>query len=334
MLPVNYTLFPEIKEYAQHLLQTGSEHIIYYEECGNPSGYPVVFLHGGPGSGCNPTQRRFFDPEFYRIILLDQRGCGRSAPAGCTDNNTISDLVDDIDAIRVQLKIDHWLVFGGSWGSTLALAYALAHTGRVAGLILRGIFLSRQSEIDWFLRDIKQVYPEVLAELSQYLPVSERDDLLKAYAARIFSDDVLVASPAAKQWNNFENSIMSLLPRVASNNVTSNNSAATATVAKATPSEVEIARARVQIHYIKHLCFIGERDVLSEVATLADIPTTIIQGRYDMVCPAVTAYELSLAMPHAIYKVIPDAGHSAMETGVTSALVEATEQFKRFISQS
>lgn len=332
MLPVNYTLFPEIKEYAQHLLQTGSEHIIYYEECGNPNGYPVVFLHGGPGSGCNPTQRRFFDPEFYRIILLDQRGCGRSTPAGGTDNNTISDLVDDIDAIRTQLKIDQWLVFGGSWGSTLALAYALAHTERVSGLILRGIFLSRQSEIDWFLRDIKQVYPEVLAELSQYLPVTERDDLLKAYAARIFSDDVLVASPAAKQWNNFENSIMSLLPKVASHQAANNKSTSTATVA--TPSDVEIARARVQIHYIKHLCFIGERDVLSEVATLAHIPTTIIQGRYDMVCPAVTAYELSLAMPHALYKVIPDAGHSAMETGVTSALVEATEQFKRFINQN
>ena len=320
MTSTNYMLFPEIKEYAHHLLQTADTHTIYYEECGNPDGYPVVFLHGGPGSGCNPTQRRFFDPSFYRIILLDQRGCGRSTPAGSIENNTVDDLISDIDAIRAKLNINKWLVFGGSWGSTLALAYALAHTERVTGLILRGIFLSRQSEIDWFLRDINNVYPEVLAALSQYLPVAEHGDLLNAYATRIFNDDIAIAAPAAKQWNNFENSIMALLPRPANAD------------AKPTPAETEIARARVQIHYIQHLCFIGERDVLSEVAKLAHIPTTIIQGRYDMVCPPKTAYELSLAMPHALYKVIPDAGHSAMETGVTSALVEATESFKSALS--
>ena len=316
MTSTQLTLFPEIKEYATHLLHTADTHTIYYEECGNPDGYPVVFLHGGPGSGCNPTQRRFFDPNFYRIILLDQRGCGRSTPTGCIDRNTTADLVADIDAIRAILNIDKWLVFGGSWGSTLALAYALAHTERVTGLILRGIFLSRQSEIDWFLRDINNVYPEVLAALSQYLPLQERTDVLSAYASRIFNDDLAISAPAARQWNNFENSIMALLPRPPNAD------------AKPTPAETEIARARVQIHYIYHLCFVGERDILGEVAQLAHIPTTIIQGRYDMVCPPVTAYELSLAMPHALYKVIPDAGHSAMELGVTSALVEATESFK------
>lgn len=320
MTPTNYTLFPEIKEYASHLLQIGDIHSVYYEECGNPVGYPVVFLHGGPGSGCNPTQRRFFDPSFYRIILLDQRGCGRSTPIGCTEDNTIADLVADIDAIREKLNISKWLVFGGSWGSTLALAYALAHPERVTGLILRGIFLSRQSEINWFLGDIKHVYPEVLATLSQYLPMHERGDLLNGYAKRIFSSDNELAAAAAKQWNSFENSIMTLLPRSTTSDMSKD--------AKPTPPEIEIARARVQIHYIQQLCFIGERDVLSEVASLAHIPTTIIQGRYDMVCPPVTAYELSLAMPHALYKVIPDAGHSAMETGIASALVEATEVFK------
>ena len=320
MTSTNFVLFPEIKEYASNLLQTADNHTIYFEECGNPDGYPVVFLHGGPGSGCNPTQRRFFDPNFYRIILLDQRGCGRSMPLGCTENNTLDDLVADIDAIRVKLGIRKWLVFGGSWGSTLALAYALAHTEHVSGLILRGIFLSRQSEINWFLSDIKHMYPEVLAALSHYLPLDERGDLLKAYAKRIFSNDNELASNASKQWNNFESSIMALIPRSDSSTLSKDT--------KPTPANIEIARARVQIHFIQNLCFIGERDVLSEVANLTHIPTTIIQGRYDMVCPPVTAYELSLAMPHSVYKVVPDAGHSAMETGITSALVEATEAFK------
>lgn len=307
-------LFPEISPYRTEMLNVSKKHQIYFEECGNPQGYPVVFLHGGPGSGCNPTQRRFFDPHFYRIILLDQRGCGRSTPQGCIEDNSTDRLVEDIEALKEHLNIKQWLVFGGSWGSTLALAYALAQPTSVTGLILRGIFLSRPSELDWFLGEIKSVFPEPWQKLLAYLPNHEHKDVLQAYAKRVFSSDTKSAQEAAIHWNAFESSIMTLLPREANSNEIN--------------PEIELARAKVQIHYIQHQCFVGNRDLLNEVKSLSNIPTTIIQGRYDMVCPPITAWELHQAMPHAHFEMIPDAGHSAMETGITSALVSATEHFK------
>lgn len=311
-----YNLYPEVNNFEKFTLNVGNLHEIYYEVCGNPKGSPVVFLHGGPGSGCSPTQRRFFDPAHYRIILIDQRGCGRSKPQGEIEQNTTDDLVSDIDAIRVALNIDKWLVFGGSWGSTLALTYALTHTDRVTGLILRGIFLSRLSELNWFLGQVKAFFPEPWLSLCAYLPVSKRHNPLEAYAQLIFSDDVNKSIPAAIRWNAFESSIMSLLPRPA-------------TPSSEVNGEVELARARVQVHYIQHHCFVGHRDLLNEAKTkLANTPTHIIQGRYDMVCPPTTAWELSHAMPHAHFVIIEDAGHSAMEAGITSALVAATEKFK------
>lgn len=317
MTDLTYNLYPEIEPFQCEWLATSKIHHIYYEQCGNPAGQPVVFLHGGPGSGCNPNQRRFFDPAYYRIILLDQRGCGRSKPLGCVEDNTTEHLVADIENLRDHLGIKSWLVFGGSWGSTLGLAYALAHPDRVTGLILRGIFLSRTSELDWFLNDVKHFYPESWEKLLAYLPPTERDNHLNAYARRIFSDDTSISLPAAVSWNAYESSMLSLRP-----------STSTSTPVA---SDIQIARARVQLHYILHECFIGQRDVLKEVATLAHIPTTIIQGRYDMVCPPLTAWRLSQAMPHAQFHVIADAGHSAMETGVTSALVAATERFKTLL---
>ena len=310
----SFNLFPEITPYRSEMLNVSEKHQIYFEECGNPKGYPVVFLHGGPGSGCNSTQRRFFDPHFYRIILLDQRGCGRSNPQGCIEDNDTNALVSDIETIKTHLSIKDWLVFGGSWGSTLALAYVLTYPSSVTGLILRGIFLSRPSELDWFLGEVNTFYPEPWERLLSYLPANERGDALKAYATRVFSSDTLLTQEAAIHWNAYESSIMSLLPREANSNVI-------------TP-EVELARARVQIHYIQHQCFVGQRDLLKEVRTLPHIPTTIIQGRYDMVCPPITAWELKQAMPHAEFEMIADAGHSAMEAGITSALVKATENFK------
>lgn len=310
-----YNLYPEISPFASGMLQVSKKHHIYYEECGNPQGYPVVFLHGGPGSGCNPTQRRFFDPHFYRIILLDQRGCGRSTPQGCIEENDTAHLVSDIEMLRQHLSINNWLVFGGSWGSTLALSYAVAHPEPVTGLILRGIFLSRPSELDWFLGEVRSFYPEVWEKLLSYIPKEEQHDILKAYAARVFSNDTQTAEAAAIRWNAFESSIMALLPREES--------------AHAIEPNIELARARVQIHYILNQCFVG--DLLAQVKALADIPTTIIQGRYDMVCPPVTAWELKEAMPHAHFEMIADAGHSAMEAGITSALVGATESFKQRI---
>ena len=311
-----FNLFPEISPYRSEMLNVSETHQIYFEECGNPEGYPVVFLHGGPGSGCNPTQRRFFDPHFYRIILLDQRGCGRSTPQGCIQNNDTDALVGDIEAIKNHLGIHQWLVFGGSWGSTLALAYALAHPQSVTGLILRGIFLSRQSELDWFLGEVQAFFPEPWEKLLSYLPSNEQSNPLEAYAKRVFSANQSVAQEAAIHWNAFENSIMALLPREPNSN--------------AINPEVERARAKVQIHYIMNNCFVGHRDWLSEVKSLSKIPITIIQGRYDMVCPPISAWQLKQAMPHAQFEMVPDAGHSAMEAGITSALIKATEEFKNY----
>jgi len=311
---ITYNLYPELDFYHSDLLEVSQTHTIYYEECGNPQGKPVVFLHGGPGSGCNPNQRRFFDPAHYRIILLDQRGCGRSLPLGETSNNTTDDLVSDIDKLRQHLNIERWLVFGGSWGSTLALTYAIAHPNHVTGLVLRGIFLSRDSELDWFLGQSEQFFPEAWNSLLEFIQPNERTDVLEAYRKRIFAEDIKISAPAAKRWNDYESSIMSLQPSTGSNNPVSD--------------EVQVARARVQIHYIYNGCFVSRRNLLNEVAGLSHIPTIIVQGRYDMVCPPVTAWYLKQAIPHAEFHMIPDAGHSAMEPGTCSALVAATEQFK------
>lgn len=314
MINTTYNLYPEIEPYQSGWLNVSETHHIYYEQCGNPVGQPVVFLHGGPGSGCNPNQRRFFDPTHYRIILLDQRGCGRSKPQGCVDTNTTPDLVSDLDALRSSLNIDSWLVFGGSWGSTLALAYALANPAHVTGLILRGIFLSRPHELTWFLNDAKNFFPEAWQKLVTFLPPNERTDHLAAYYQRIFHEDSQISIPAACNWNAYESSIMTLQPSTSS--------------AAPPADDVQLARAKVQLHYIMNDCFVGSRPILKEVSALTHIPTFIVQGRYDMVCPPQTAWELGQAMPHAELHMISDAGHSAMEPGTTSMLIAATERFK------
>lgn len=309
------TLYPDIVPYKTSRLNVSDLHQIYYEECGNPSGVPVVFLHGGPGSGCNPAQRRFFDPGHFRIVLFDQRGCGRSTPQGETTNNTTHDLITDIDALRKHLGIAKWHVFGGSWGSTLALAYAIAFPKDVSSLTLRGIFLSRQSELDWFLGEVKNFYPEAWQQLCDYLPQSERAQPLMAYEKRVFDPNPETSIPAAIRWNAFESSIMTLLPRPAP--------------AEAIDGNIELARAKVQIHYIRNQCFVGNRDLLKEAQNeLQGIPTTIIQGRYDMVCPPITAWQLHQSLPRAQLVMVPDAGHSAMETGIVAALIAATNALK------
>ena len=313
-----YNLFPELDAFDVNTFKTGDLHEVYYEICGNPEGEPVIFFHGGPGSACNPTQRRFFDPAHYKIILIDQRGCGRSKPQGAITHNTTDDLVADINHIREALNIKQWHVFGGSWGSTLALAYALAFPQHVTSLVLRGIFLSRPSELNWFLGDIDHFYPEAWHALTTYLPVEERHDILKGYSKLIFNEDSSVNIPAALQWNAFENSIMRLIP----------NEVGTAQELSPEQGAIEVARARIQIHYIAHDCFVDGEAMLNDCTKLAHIPTVIVQGRYDMVCPPKSAWELSRAMPHAEFHIIQDAGHSAMELGITSALVAATEKFK------
>jgi proline iminopeptidase len=326
MCQATYNLYPEVVPFHISWLKVGNIHEIYYEECGNPNGVPVIFLHGGPGSGCNPTQRRFFDPAHYRIILIDQRGCGRSKPQGEIQENTTLDLVSDMEFIREHLNIAKWHVFGGSWGSTLALAYATKFANRVTSLILRGIFLSRQSEINWFLGEVKLFYPDVWHTLLEYLPENERQNALLAYEARIFSDDFAINQPAAEHWNAFEGSILRLIPYEAlpSEPAKSAND-------KQMEANSEVARARIQIHYIKQHCFVEGDAILKDATQLSHIPTIIVQGRYDMVCPPETSWLLARSMPHADFIMVPDAGHSAMESGITSALVAATEKFKQIV---
>lgn len=308
-------LYPECQPFTNTHIAVNSLHSIYVEQCGNPHGVPVIFLHGGPGSGCNPGQRRFFDPAHYHIILFDQRGCGRSQPAGETTDNTTQDLVADIEAIRQHLNIDRWHVFGGSWGSTLALCYANSHPKHVTSLTLRGIFLSRQHEIDWFLGQVALFFPEAWQTLLAVVPASHQENVLDYYATQVFHSDTAISIPAAIRWNAFESSIMSLISKTDSAEVN---------------GAVELARARVQIHYIQHLCFVdGDQMLQAAAQQLQSIPTTIVQGRYDMVCPPQTAWELSKVLPHATLVMVPDAGHSAMEPGTCQALLNATEQYKQ-----
>ena len=308
-------LYPELIPLETHILAVGEEHRLYYEICGHHRGYPVLFLHGGPGSGCNPSQRRLFDPQHYRIILFDQRGCGRSEPLGSIDHNTTSHLIADIEKLRQQLDIEKWLVFGGSWGSTLALLYAVNHPQHVSGLILRGIFLARQQELEWFLGGVVRFYPDAWQTLLAALPVAEQGDVLTAYYARVWSDDRSVSLDAAQRWNAFEEAIMCLTPL------------AMLSSSRLIDPAREIARARVQLHYIAHACFIDGEALLDATRHLTHIPTHIIQGRYDMVCPPISAWELQRAMPHAQLDWV-QAGHSAMDEAMTMALVMATDKFK------
>ena len=318
------SLYPECTPFHSALLKVSDLHSIYIEQCGNPNGIPVIFLHGGPGSGCNPAQRRFFDPAYYHIILFDQRGCGRSQPAGETLENTTQALVADIETIRNHLNIKQWHVFGGSWGSTLALAYATQHADNIISLVLRGIFLSRPREIQWFLGAVALFFPEAWQTLLQDVPDDQHETILEYYAGLVFNADTAISIPAAIRWNAFESSIMSLVPKQETPKPDS-----TSKDSPTVDGAIELARARVQIHYIRHGCFVDGDQLLNSAArALPHIPTMIVQGRYDMVCPPQTAWELSHAIPHATLVMVPDAGHSAMESGTCQALLAATEHFK------
>ena len=312
-----YTLYPEISPYHATWIERPRGHKIYVELSGNPHGKPIIFLHGGPGGGTSPKQRQFFDPKHYQIILFDQRGCGQSKPLGETNGNTTQDLLSDMEAIRKHFDIKRWIIFGGSWGSALALAYATQYPETIKALILRGIFLSRKTELDWFLDEVKAFFPEAHQTLLDFLPDDKRDDLVKNYSELVFSNDLKISGPASITWNRFESGLLKLLPQVEGNKILTDEDI-----------QNEIARARVQLHYIKDQCFIDGKKILEEVSQLKDIPTTIIQGRYDMVCPPITAYELYQCMPHANFIIVPDAGHSASELSMTSELVKATNHYR------
>jgi proline iminopeptidase len=309
-------LFPPIEPYATGHLAVEGRHEIYWEQCGNPQGRPVVFLHGGPGAGASADHRRFFDPAHYRIVVFDQRGAGRSKPLGELTDNTTPKLVADMERLREELGIARWIVFGGSWGSTLALAYTQAHPETVVALVLRGIFLCRRSEIDWFLHGMRNIYPEMWERFTGFLPEDERGDLLHSYHRRLIDPDPAVHMPAAKSWSTYEAACSTLLP-------------SPETVAAFGSDRVALGLARIEAHYFVNDIFLPENALLEGVARIRKIPAVIVQGRYDVVCPIVTADELHRAWPEADYQIIPDAGHSAMEPGIRRALVAAMEGFKR-----
>jgi proline iminopeptidase len=307
--------YPSIEPYQSGFLPLDGLHTMYYEQSGNPAGVPVVFLHGGPGAGASAAHRQFFDPTFYRIVIFDQRGAGRSTPLGELTDNTTPHLVADIETLRKHLGIDRWMVFGGSWGSTLALAYAEHHPERVMALILRGIFLCRRSETDWFLYGLKHIFPEAWHKFAGYLPEHQRGDILKAYYALLSHPDPAVHTPAARTWSIYEGSCSTLLPNPA-------------TVANFGSDRVALGLARIEAHYFVNDIFLPENFLLNHVGRIRHIPTTIVQGRYDVVCPIVSADDLVRAFPEAEYHIVPDAGHSAFEPGIRARLIATMEALK------
>ena len=310
------SLFPPIEPYRSGRLAVDDLHTLYWEECGNPQGVPVLFLHGGPGAGLSPRHRQFFDPSFYRIVLFDQRGAGQSTPLGEVRQNTTPLLISDIERLRLLLGIGQWLVFGGSWGSTLALAYGQAHPERCTGFILRGIFLCSAAEIDWFLNGIRWFFPAEHAEFVTQIPPAERGDLLRAFARRLFSADTAENLHAARAWGRYEGSCLHLLPQPE--------------VADQFGSDaVALGVGRLEAHYFLNAAFLEEDELIRKVGRIAHLPAVIIQGRYDVVCPALSAWRLHEAWPQARFEMIEDAGHAALEPGIARALVAATERFRR-----
>jgi proline iminopeptidase len=311
------TLFPPIKPYNTGFLQVDAEHSIYYEESGNPKGKPVVFLHGGPGSGCSDYHRTFFDPEAYRIVLFDQRGAGKSQPFASLSNNTTWTLVEDIEQLRSKLKIDSWIVFGGSWGSTLALCYAITHPERARALILRGIFLLRPQEIKWFYQHgAHHIYPDEFERYVSVIPEAERHDLVRAFYKRLTSDDAKVQLEAAKAWSRWEGATLSLLQKADK-------------IEEFAADKHATALARIECHYFMNNGFMKSTNwILENVPRIRKIPGVIVHGRYDVVCAVENAWDLHKAWPEAKLEIIKDAGHAAYEPGIVDALVRATEQFK------
>lgn len=293
-------------------------HAIYWEDSGNPQGVPVCFLHGGPGAGTGPGHRRFFDPAHYRIVLHDQRGCGRSTPRAEIANNDTDRLIADIEALRRHLKIEKWIVFGGSWGSSLALAYAERHPECCLGLVLRGIFLCRRSEIDWFLHGMGRFFPAEHERFLAALPTGRRGDPLPAYYDLLCDPDPAVHEPAAAAWNMYETACSTLRPNAQS-----------LRDARAPIAAVPIAR--LECHYFMNGLFMAENALLDNIGAIRHLPGLIIQGRYDVVCPPASAFDLATAWPEASLRIVDDAGHSAMEPGVLSGLVEAMEEMKTLV---
>ncbi len=307
-------LYPEIKPYATHQLEVGGGHTLYVEESGDPEGLPVLFVHGGPGAGCDPKNRCFFDPEAYRIILFDQRGAGRSTPHAGLDDNTSHALVADMEAIRDHLGVDRWLLFGGSWGSTLSLLYAQQHAERVIGLILRGIFLARARDIQWLYQEgASRLFPDYWEDYLRPIPAAEHGDLVTAYYSRLTGDNELARMAAAKAWSGWEAHCATLRPNLE-------------VYEHLVDPHVALALARIEAHFFVNDCFIRENQIIEDAGILSGIPGVIVHGRYDAVCPLDNAFALHQAWPESELHIIRDAGHVASEPGITDALVRATRR--------
>ena len=308
-------LYPPIEPFDQRILDVGCNHHIYVEQCGRPDGVPVVVLHGGPGGGCSPLMRRYFDPSYYRIILFDQRGCGRSRPHAEVEHNSTWHLIADIEQIRAAIEVDRWMVFGGSWGATLALIYAQAHASAVQRLILRGVFLGTQPELDWFYGGgAGKFWPEAWARFSSLIPPEEQEDLIAAYKKRLFSGDVVLETRYARAWVGWENALASI------------NSTG---ISGETPSQYARAFARLENHYFSNKLFLAPNQaILSNMSKISNIPGNIVQGRYDMICPPQTAWGLAQAWPKARLKMAAKAGHALSDTPISMELVKIMDALR------
>lgn len=312
-----FVLFPEIKPYKRHQLKVSEIHELYVDEAGNPDGLPVLFVHGGPGSACDASSRRFYDPSNYRIITFDQRGCGRSTPHSSLEENTTEDLIEDIEKIRQYLAVEQFVLFGGSWGSTLSLLYAQRYPQHVHAMVLRGIFLCRQVDLDWLYRDgANRIFPDSWDEFQRAIPEAERGDLVEAYYNRLTGEDELARMAAAKAWSAWEGNCSKLRPSAEA-------------MAKFTKPHNAMALSRIETHYFMNKGFIEENQILRNMDAIKDIPGTIVHGRYDMVCPLDNAYLLHHHWPASELHIVRDAGHSASEPGNVDALIRATHDIAK-----
>ena len=309
------TLYPPIEPYETGMLDVGDGHVLYWERCGTPGGKPAVFLHGGPGSGCSPKQRQQFDPKKYDVLLFDQRGCGRSTPFASLEDNTTWHLVADIERLRTMAGIDQWMVFGGSWGSTLSLAYAQTHPAHVTELVLRGIFLFRQHEVDWLYKyGASELYPEGWQDFVGLVQEGERGDVVEAYYRRLTSEDPATRLAAAKAWSTWEGLTVTLLPDAAM-------------LEEFTEDQHAIAVARIECHYMRNLGWLDHDQLLENAGKLKGIPGVIVQGRHDCCTPPSAAWALKQAWPEVELEIVPDGGHLFTEPGITDGLVRATDRF-------
>lgn len=310
-------LFPELKPYKHHQLKVSDIHELYLDESGNPDGMPVLFVHGGPGGACDASSRRFYDPQEFRIITFDQRGCGRSTPHGSLEDNTTQHLIADMEMIREFLAIDKWILFGGSWGSTLSLLYAQAYPQHVSALILRGIFLCRQWDMDWLYKEgANRIFPDHWADFIKPIPESERSDMLAAYYARLTGDDELARMAAAKSWSAWEGNCSKLRPSPEA-------------LAKFTKPHNALALSRIETHFFVNNGFVEENQILKNVDVIRDIPGRIVHGRYDIVCPLENALTLHGLWTNSELHIVRDAGHSASEPGTVDALIRATQDIAK-----